>query len=152
MCEFHKDQTKFCIECGAAFVPPLSERHTLMRCLQCRLLDDTEKEETAKMDEYVKVELNDLCIPEEMSEKTVQHKDIYESILNEYISKNMDYGNSFNKIYNEFGLESTAIRLSDKINRLVSLCQQEQRVEDESIDDTLRDIINYSIMTLMLRQ
>lgn len=42
------------------------------------------------------------------------------------------------------------IRLTDKLNRLCALTKnQTQRVKDESIEDTLRDLANYSIMTLI---
>ena len=68
-----------------------------------------------------------------------------------YKRKNADYGNSFSKIYNEFGLQSTVIRLQDKINRLktFSNLNYKMKVNDESIRDTLIDIANYSIMTIM---
>lgn len=42
------------------------------------------------------------------------------------------------------------IRLTDKLNRLCALTKsQTQRVKDEFIEDTLRDLANYSIMTLI---
>lgn len=43
------------------------------------------------------------------------------------------------------------IRLSDKLNRFKSLSRQEneQRVTDESIKDTLLDLANYAIMTVL---
>lgn len=43
------------------------------------------------------------------------------------------------------------IRLADKLNRLESLTlnNNEQKVSDESIVDTLMDLANYSIMTLI---
>ena len=42
------------------------------------------------------------------------------------------------------------IRLTDKLNRLCALTKSgEQHVQNESIEDTLRDLANYSIMTLI---
>ena len=42
---------------------------------------------------------------------------------------------------------SCVIRLSDKIERLKSLCRNgETRVEDESLRDTLIDLANYAVM------
>nr|DAG78548.1 MAG TPA: Nucleotide modification associated domain 1 [Caudoviricetes sp.] len=42
------------------------------------------------------------------------------------------------------------IRLTDKLNRLCSLTKNSsQRVQDESIEDTLKDLATYSVMTLI---
>lgn len=72
--------------------------------------------------------------------------------LNElYIAKNSDYGNSFNDLLYEFGLITVVIRLQDKTNRLKTIAKKdgEYSVKDETIRDTLMDLANYSIMTLM---
>jgi hypothetical protein len=42
-----------------------------------------------------------------------------------------------------------AIRLEDKLQRFEILIRAESRVKDESIRDTLIDLANYSIMTVM---
>lgn len=70
-----------------------------------------------------------------------------------YKAKNSDYGNSFNKTMDEFGMIAALIRLGDKLNRLKSLnkCGSTGKVEDESIDDTLMDLANYAIMTILWR-
>lgn len=91
-------------------------------------------------------------LDEEMSWNVEYYMKIYDKCLNTYIAKNIDYGDSFSKLYKKFGLISTVIRLSDKINRLESLVNGEQQVEDESVEDTLEDIINYCAMTLMERR
>ena len=45
------------------------------------------------------------------------------------------------------------IRLEDKLNRLKALTRAgNQQVNDESIDDTLMDLANYAIMTLVERR
>lgn len=67
-----------------------------------------------------------------------------------YLAKNADYGNSFTESINEWGLQAPLIRMSDKINRLKTLVRnKEQKVSDESIKDTLLDLANYAIMTIM---
>ena len=78
-------------------------------------------------------------------------EEITKEMADLYKRKNADYGNSFSKIYGEFGLQSTAIRLQDKVNRLkiFSNPNYKMKVSDESIRDTLMDIANYSIMTIM---
>lgn len=66
-----------------------------------------------------------------------------------YVAKNTDYGSSFADLFAEFGVLSTVIRLQDKVGRLKTLCKQEAQVKDESIRDTLLDIANYAIMSVM---
>jgi hypothetical protein len=77
-----------------------------------------------------------------------------DAILNEikqlYNRKNADYGNSFDKTLDEFGLVASATRMSDKFNRFKSLirCDSTARVEDEKIEDTLIDLASYAMMTI----
>ena len=67
-----------------------------------------------------------------------------------YDAKNWDYGDSFGKSFEEWGMTMPCIRLKDKLNRLCSLTKNSsQRVQDESIEDTLKDLATYSIMTLI---
>ena len=66
-----------------------------------------------------------------------------------YIKKNHDYGNSFDKSMDEFGMTSAVIRMNDKLERLKTLSKKESMVKDESVQDTLLDLANYAIMTVM---
>jgi len=66
-----------------------------------------------------------------------------------YIKKNHDYGNSFDKSMDEFGMTSAVIRMNDKLERLKTLSRKESMVKDESVQDTLLDLANYAIMTVM---
>lgn len=38
------------------------------------------------------------------------------------------------------------VRMSDKLSRLVSILEKGAQVKDESIEDTIVDIINYSVL------
>lgn len=76
-------------------------------------------------------------------------KSITENMLTVYTAKNKDYGNSFDKSLDEDGLLVSKIRLGDKLNRFNSLIKQDAKVKDESIQDTLLDLANYAIMTIM---
>lgn len=70
-----------------------------------------------------------------------------------YAKKNHDYGNSFNKGMEAIGDAYGVGRIFDKVNRLVSLCNKEDKPQvDESYDDTLMDLACYSIMTLAYRK
>ena len=77
-------------------------------------------------------------------------EDITKKMTALYNAKNKDYGNSFDQTLNEFGLVAGIVRLNDKLNRIKTLYKQEALV-DESIDDTLIDLANYSIMCLLWR-
>ena len=68
-----------------------------------------------------------------------------------YARKNRDYGNSFDKSMDKFGLVVAAIRIGDKVNRLQSLVAKRgvAEVKDESLADTFMDLACYSIMTMM---
>ena len=78
---------------------------------------------------------------------------IFKQITNEmielYEKKNHDYGDSFGETYRKLGLISAVTRISDKVNRLQSLSTKEQKINDESIRDTLIDLANYAVLTLI---
>lgn len=78
-------------------------------------------------------------------------KTICEELNKLYEDKNHDYGDSFQKSFDEWGMVMPCIRLDDKLNRLKSLIKSNAKV-DESIDDTLMDLANYAIMTLISRR
>lgn len=84
-----------------------------------------------------------------MMDKAAKHADICKALNELYQRKNADYGDSFGKSYQEYGMTMACIRLEDKLNRLKSLCKQEAQVQDESMEDTLMDLANYAIMTLV---
>ena len=79
------------------------------------------------------------------------HKKICEELNDIYEKKNSDYGDSFGKSFVEYGMTMPCIRLEDKLLRLKSLTvnKKDQQVNDESIEDTLLDLANYAIMSLI---
>lgn len=78
------------------------------------------------------------------------HREICEEINDLYARKNHDYGDSFHQTFVEEGMAMARIRLSDKFNRFKTLSRnEEQKVNDESIRDTLIDLANYAIMTVL---
>lgn len=77
------------------------------------------------------------------------HKQILDNMHNLYIRKNHDYGNSFSKSFNKYGITSGLVRMEDKWNRLNNLVSNVSLVQDEKIEDTLIDLANYSVMLLM---
>lgn len=84
-----------------------------------------------------------------LSDNVEQFMSITQNMAKTYAAKNHDYGNSFEESLNEFGLVASVVRLVDKMNRIKSLIKKEAQVKDESIKDTLLDMANYAIMTVM---
>lgn len=88
----------------------------------------------------------------EMMDNVQYHEKLCEELNDLYAKKNRDYGNSFHDTYLEEGLAMSRIRLSDKLARFKKLshkCDYEGAVEGESIRDTLIDLANYALMTVM---
>jgi hypothetical protein len=89
------------------------------------------------------------------TEKVLRHKAICDELNKLYEKKNHDYGDSFHQTFVEEGLAMTRIRLGDKFSRFKTLSRltnsdsDEQQVTDESIRDTLMDLANYAIMTIL---
>lgn len=82
--------------------------------------------------------------------KVERHKQICLALNNLYEKKNHDYGDSFHQTFVEEGMAMPRIRLGDKFNRFKTLSRcGDQKVNDESIRDTLIDLANYAIMTVL---
>lgn len=83
----------------------------------------------------------------------------HDELLQTFVDKNADYGNSFESSLEEYGLIAALIRIDDKMGRLRTLIKSSiineildngsdgAKVKDESISDTLRDLSNYALMT-----
>lgn len=86
-----------------------------------------------------------------MEKRLRKHADICAEMHALYDRKNRDYGDSFHLSYLEEGLAMSRIRLGDKFNRFKQLSRNpdSQSVNDESIRDTLIDLANYAIMTII---
>ena len=99
--------------------------------------------------------LKDMKVPKGTFSTIPKNEQEFHNILikmyETYKKKNSDYGSSFDKSMDEFGIIAPVIRMSDKMNRLKSLVKNKQQVKDESIDDTLLDLANYAVMTLVYR-
>lgn len=80
---------------------------------------------------------------------TMNFREITDYMHQIYEKKNADYGDSFSKTFDEFGLTASAIRINDKTERFKKLIKQDAQVQDESIKDTLLDLANYAVLTLM---
>lgn len=82
---------------------------------------------------------------DECSERTGETEEaILQKLRVVFLAKNSDYGSSFS----DLGLISIFVRMYDKLKRLATLTKKRAKVEDETITDTYRDAINYTLMAL----
>ena len=77
-----------------------------------------------------------------------EHKKLCDLMHEIYIKKNSDYGNSFSDLYDEYGSIISEIHIREKFNRFKQLRTNESQV-GESIEDTLMDMANYCLLTLL---
>lgn len=85
-----------------------------------------------------------------MEGQVARHKEICDKLNETYRKKNTDYGDSFGAMFRELGIITAVTRIGDKFNRLKTLAIKESaEVNDESLKDTLLDMANYCIMTVM---
>lgn len=77
-------------------------------------------------------------------------KEIANGLGELYEKKNRAYGDSFSDTYKKLGIISAVTRISDKHNRLCNLATNPD-IDNlgESIEDTLKDLASYAIMTLI---
>lgn len=83
--------------------------------------------------------------------KVERHRKLCEQLNAIYAKKNHDYGDSFHTTFLEEGMTMPRLRLSDKLNRFKQLSKADgqAQVKDESIRDTLMDLANYALMTVL---
>lgn len=83
-------------------------------------------------------------------DKLKAHENLCTEIHELYVNKNHDYGDSFGKTYANLGIISAATRISDKYNRFIELAKgNKPLVSTETIRDTLIDMANYALMTII---
>ncbi|WP_300753212.1 nucleotide modification associated domain-containing protein [uncultured Brachyspira sp.] len=62
------------------------------------------------------------------------------------IKKDADYGSSFDKTLDEYGLNIALVRIEDKINRFKNLKDKADHQVDEDLKDTILDIAGYGVL------
>lgn len=76
-------------------------------------------------------------------------KEITRVMSDIYAKKNHDYGNSFQKMFSKHGMSYPLIHLEEKLNRIDVLSKDGCLIKEEGIEDSLLDLANYAIMTVM---
>ena len=86
----------------------------------------------------------------EVNGNVKQFNELAQSMCELYEKKNADYGDSFNISLDKYGIIAALTRISDKFNRIENLIlNQNKKVEDEKVEDTLIDLANYAMMTVL---
>ena len=85
------------------------------------------------------------------NEKTYadRFKEITDKMFETFKAKNHDYGSSFSNLFNECGMTYAYGHMAEKLERVKSLMKDDAKVKGEGMKDSLLDLANYAILTVM---
>ena len=139
--------------CGDLTVEPLTRFPCFTSDMMANMMaaDTKYYDETKWITDWSQCDVRSMYPPLQLSLDNVQiHGKICQELTETYEKKNADYGNSFENSLDKHGLIAAIVRMDDKMSRLISLnSKNEQLVLDESLRDTLMDLANYAIMSVM---
>lgn len=86
-----------------------------------------------------------------INEEIKVFKEITDNMVSIFEKKRNDYGQTTTQMIEKYGFLPMVIKLDDKLGRLTQLLinNKEQKVKDESVEDTLLDLANYAIITMI---
>lgn len=76
-------------------------------------------------------------------------KKITDEMFDTFKAKSHDYGLSFSNLFKECGMTYAYGHLAEKLERVKSLMKDEAKVKGEGMKDSLLDLANYAILTIM---
>lgn len=76
-------------------------------------------------------------------------KKITDEMFDTFKAKNHDYGSSFSNLFKECGMIYAYGHMAEKLERVKSLMKDEVKVKGERMKDSLLDLANYAILTVM---
>lgn len=87
-------------------------------------------------------------------ERQKAHQELCDYLHNDlWLPKNQDYGDSFHELYQDLGIISAVTQIVHKCNRVKTVARLKERGQtpnvNESLRDTLLDMANYCVMTVM---
>lgn len=86
----------------------------------------------------------------EYNSKVERFKQLTGEMVALYARKNKDYGDSFTEMFKEWGAMYPVSRMQEKLRRATQILRSgEAQVADEKVTDTLLDLANYALMTIM---
>lgn len=86
----------------------------------------------------------------EYNSKVERFKQLTGEMAALYARKNKDYGDSFTEMCREWGAMYPMSRMQEKLRRATQILRSgEAQVTEEKVTDTLLDLANYALMTIM---
>ncbi len=80
-----------------------------------------------------------------------KHRVLLEEIAEVYKDKNHKYGDSFANTVRKYGFISSLTRMGDKFARIENIILgKAEEDEEERLVDSLKDLANYCLMTVMV--
>ena len=76
-------------------------------------------------------------------------KSITDKMFETFKAKNHDYGSSFSNLFKECGMTYAYGHMAEKLERVKSLMKDEAKVNGDGMKDSLLDLANYAILTIM---
>lgn len=76
-------------------------------------------------------------------------KKITDEMYDTFKAKNHDYGSSFSNLFEECGMIYAYGHMAEKLERVKSLMKDEAKVKGDGMKDSLKDLANYAILTIM---
>lgn len=73
---------------------------------------------------------------------------IYEEARDIVFRKNRDYNDAFHRLYEEYGILLALIHLQEKYERVKTLSNKKAVVANETLVDSLFDLLNYAVLTI----
>ena len=133
---------------------------------QCKYFMEAKKERDMAKRQIPIKELADSCIVQSQLKVTLDYlkdyigvlknepdarsyKKITDEMLDTYKAKNHDYGSSFSNLFKECGMTYAYGHMAEKLERVKSLMKDEAKVKGEGMKDSLLDLANYAILTIM---
>ena len=77
---------------------------------------------------------------------------VADDVIKLVAKKNYQYGDAYFKLRDEWNTQSFCVCIGDKYYRLVNLVKSGQSIMEESIEDTIKDIIGYCMLELIYRE
>lgn len=86
-----------------------------------------------------------------INEEITMFTELTKTMSDTFAKKRHDYGQTTEETYKKFGPVSMLTRMYDKIGRLDTLLVRGDvnHVEDEKVEDTLLDLANYALITIL---
>ncbi len=115
------------------------------------LCNDSLRKCIESINQYLKEVHPKECEPVEdpNKEDADRFKEITDKMFETFKAKNHDYGSSFSNLFKECGMTYAYGHMAEKLERINSLRKNEAKVKGESMKDSLYDLANYAILTIM---